>query len=74
MLSNAISSLNDYCIDENEAHINDAINYLAAFREGNYSTIITDELNILIEELCSKDRDIEAIIDTISIMDNSINI
>ena len=74
MLYDALSSLNEYCLCEDDTCIEEAVCYLAAFRAGCRSAIINSEVESIIEDISEKNRDIGTIIDRISIIYNSTNL
>jgi hypothetical protein len=72
MLEMAIEKLfNALTLDEGKC-ISEAVMYLAAFREGNHSLIVKDDINEIISNLMSNDRDIGDAIDRLSVMNNYI--
>jgi len=73
MLELAIVMLSDYFIYNDQFYIDKAIDNLFWFQLENDSIIINDEINEIINELQSTDKNIDDIIDELNIINNSIN-
>ena len=56
MLNEIIDQLTKAATSEDEEYLSDAISHLAAFRQGNTSLIIRDDIDEIIENLTSTDK------------------
>ena len=73
MLTEAVNSLKNYCITNKNLYKEEAINYLSAFKEGNRSLLIIEEVEDIIREIL-EDTDLDTSIDRICVISSSINI